>query len=71
MVQQKEFLTFRSDQRKSQLAVKCRACTTWALLRSSLGVPLVPLWLSYGMLKWIRSAFEEDLMAQMNNWVLI
>ena len=24
-------------------------------------VPLVFLWLSYGALKWIRSAFEKDL----------
>ena len=60
MVQQKEYLIFRSNQRKSQLAVKCRACSSFALLRSFLVDSLLPLWLSYGALEWIRSAFESS-----------
>ena len=58
MVQQKEFLTFRCEQRKSQLAVMCRTYTNLALLRSSFGFPLVLLWLFYRTLTRIRSAFE-------------
>lgn len=52
---------FISDKRNSQQAVNCWSCSNVVLLRSSFGVPLLLLWLSYGALKWIRSAFEENL----------
>lgn len=39
----------------------CWSCSDVVLFRSSCGVPLVLLWLSYGTWKWIRSAFDECL----------
>ena len=44
---------------KSLQAENCWSCSDVVLHRLSMSVPLVLLWLSYGALKWIRSAFEE------------
>lgn len=55
MVQEKEYIAFRSDQRKSRLAMNSWSCSNAV----PFGVPLVLLWLSSGALTWIRSAFGE------------
>lgn len=52
---------FISYKRNRLPTANCRSCSNVMLLRSSFGVPLVLLWLSYRVLKWIRGEFKEDL----------
>ena len=51
---------FISNNRKSQPTANCWSCSNVVLFRSSPSVPLVLLWLSYGALKWVRSAFLDE-----------
>ena len=55
------FDTFIKYQRKNLSMISFRSYPNGVLLWSSLGVPLVLLWLSIEALKWIRNAFIEDL----------
>ena len=52
---------FINDKRKDQPAVNYWPCSDEVYLRSFSTVPLVFLWISYGMLKGICCAFEEGL----------
>ena len=61
---------FISNKRNSQPTLNCRSCSNMLQLRASFGVPLVLFWLSYGVLKWIRSVFEEGSKV-MRNYTLL
>lgn len=50
---------FINYKQKNLSTANCWFCSNVLLLRSSFGIPLVLLGLSYRVLKWIRSAFEE------------
>lgn len=51
---------FINYKRNSQPKANCRYGTNAVYNSSSLGVPLVLLWLSYRALKWIRNAFLDE-----------
>ena len=51
---------FVNYKRKSVPIVNFWSCSDGVCLRSSFGVPLILLWISYKTLKWIRSAFFEE-----------
>ena len=60
MAQENEYFVFISYQRKCFPIANCWSSSNVVLIRSSFGVPLVLLWLSYRALKWFCCAFEED-----------
>ena len=51
---------FIGYKRKSQPTTICRSGSNVVLLQFTFGVPLVLLWLSYGILTWIRSPFLDE-----------
>lgn len=50
------FIRYKS---KSIPTANCWPCVNVVLPKSSSGVPLILVWLSYGVLTWGRSGFEE------------
>lgn len=56
MIQEKQYLVFLNDKRKSLRW----SCSNVVCLGAYYSVPLVLFWLSYMAMKWIRSAFLDE-----------